>query len=268
MSTATQHVPLRTAVAPDPDVVRVPFSRLLRVELRKLVDTRAGFWLLAAIGFITVAVIAVFLFTANPEELTFRNFVGVTSTPQSLLLPVLAILAVTTEWTQRTGLVTFTLEPSRARVGLAKLVAVVLVGLLAVVVALAVAALGNLAGMALMNGAGSWDMATGSLRDFFLLQLVGVVQGFAFGMLLMNTAAAIVAYYVLPLASTVVFSLVGALRDIAPWVDVNSAIAPVYSGDALQGEDFAHLAVAGTIWVLLPLGLGVLRLLRREVKSS
>ena len=44
---------IRPAVAPDPSVTAVPFSRLLRVELRKLVDTRAGFWLLAAIGIIT-----------------------------------------------------------------------------------------------------------------------------------------------------------------------------------------------------------------------
>ena len=136
----------------------VPFSRLLRVELRKLVDTRAGFWLLAAIGIITVAVVVVFLFVADPAQLTFMNFVGATATPQSLLLPVLGILAVTAEWTQRTGLVTFTLEPSRTRVAVAKLVAVVLVGLLAVVVALGVAALGNVAGMVLMDGAGTWNI--------------------------------------------------------------------------------------------------------------
>ena len=61
----------------------VPFSRLLRVELRKLVDTRAGFWLLASIGVITVAVVVVFLFAADPDQLTFINFIGATATPQS-----------------------------------------------------------------------------------------------------------------------------------------------------------------------------------------
>jgi len=36
--------------------------------------------------------------------------------PQSWLLPVLGIMAVTSEWTQRTGLVTHTLEPRRSRI--------------------------------------------------------------------------------------------------------------------------------------------------------
>ena len=68
MSTAVHQAPLHSAATPDPSVTAVPFSRLLRVELRKLVDTRAGFWLLAAIGIITVAVIVVFLFVAEPTN--------------------------------------------------------------------------------------------------------------------------------------------------------------------------------------------------------
>jgi ABC-2 type transport system permease protein len=268
MSTATQTAPIRPTATPDPGVTAVPFDRLLRVELRKLVDTRAGFWLLAAIGIITVAVIVVFLFVAEPDQLTYLNFVGATATPQSILLPVLGILAVTAEWSQRTDLVTFTLEPSRARIAVAKLVAVVLVSLLAVVVALGVAALGNVAGMMLMDGVGSWNFASANVRDFFALQLIGIVQGFAFGMLLMNTAAAIVSYYVLPIAWNVLFSMVGPLADSAPWLDLNTAIAPAYEQQTLQAGDWAHVAVSGTLWVLVPLALGLVRLLRREVKSA
>ena len=268
MSTATLTAPVRRAVTPDPTITPIPFSRLLRVELRKLVDTRAGFWLLAAIGIITAAVVVAYLFAADPEQLTFVNFIAATATPQGFLLPVLGILAVTAEWSQRTGLVTFTLEPSRARVAAAKLVAVVLVGLVAVVVAFAVAALGNVAGIVLQDGAGSWTIEAAGVRDFALLAVVGVVQGFAFGMLLMNTAAAIVLYYVLPMAWSVVFSLVGALEGAAPWLDFNTAIGPVFAGDTLQGDDWAHVAVAGSLWVLIPLALGLVRLLRREVKSA
>ena len=39
-----------------------------------------------------------------------------------ILLPVLGILLVTSEWSQRTAMVTFTLEPSRSRVIAAKFV--------------------------------------------------------------------------------------------------------------------------------------------------
>jgi ABC-2 type transport system permease protein len=265
MSTATSSDLL---VSPDPSVTAVPFNRLLRVELRKLVDTRAGFWLLTAIGLITVAVIAVFLFVADPEQLTFLNFVGATAIPQSILLPVLGILAVTAEWSQRTGLVTFTLEPSRIRIAVAKLVAVTLVGFLAVVVALAVAALSNVAGMAFLDGAGSWNVGAANLRDFFALQLIGIVQGFAFGMLLMNTAAAIVLYYVLPIAWNLLFSMVDALGKVAPWLDLNTAMAPTFAQQTLNSADWAHIAVSGTIWVLIPLAIGLFRLLHREVKSA
>jgi ABC-2 type transport system permease protein len=268
VSTVTQQPSFPPVVAPDPSVTTVPFGRLLRVELRKLVDTRAGFWLLATIGIITVVVVLVFLFVAEADQLTYLNFVGATATPQSLLLPVLGILAVTSEWSQRTGLVTFTLEPSRARIAVAKLLAVVLVGLLAVVVALCVAALGNVAGMVLADGAGSWNFEPANVRDFFILQLIGVVQGFAFGMLLMNTAAAIVLYYVVPIAWSVLFSMVGALKDVAPWLDLNTAIAPAFEQQTFHGDDWRHIAVAGSIWVLVPFALGLARLLRREVKSA
>lgn len=264
MSTAT----FDRMVAPDPGIGSVPFHRLLRVELRKLVDTRAGFWLLTAIIAITIAVLGVFLFVADPDQLTYLNFVGATATPQSILLPVLGILAVTAEWSQRTGLVTFTLEPSRIRIAVAKLVAVTLVGLVAVGVALGVAALGNVAGMAFMDGAGSWNVGAANVRDFFILQLIGIVQGFAFGMLLMNTAAAIVLYYVIPIAWNILFSMVDSLEKVAPWLDLNSAMAPAFEQQSFRSGDWAHIAVAGTIWVLLPLGLGLVRLLRREVKSA
>ena len=40
----------------------------------------------------------------------------------SLLLPVMGILLVTSEWSQRTDMTTFALEPHRSRVIMAKLV--------------------------------------------------------------------------------------------------------------------------------------------------
>ena len=82
----------------------VPFSRLVRVELRKMADTRAGFWLLIAIGLITAAIIGDLPALAARRPATFLNFMGATATPQGFLLPVLGILLVTSEWGQRTAL--------------------------------------------------------------------------------------------------------------------------------------------------------------------
>ena len=90
-----------------------------------------------------------------------------------------------------------------------------------------------------MDGAGTWNIGAANVRDFFLLQLIGVVQGFAFGMLLMNTAAAIVLYYVLPIAWSVLFSMVGALEGVAPWLDLNTAIAPAFEQETFRGDDWA-----------------------------
>ena len=111
------------------DTPRIPLGRLVRVELRKLTDTRSGKWLLIGIGVITLAVNAIFYATSDPSERTFFNFMAATNGPQGLLLPVLGILLVTSEWSQRTALVSFTLTPVRSRVLLAK----VLGGLLAAV---------------------------------------------------------------------------------------------------------------------------------------
>ena len=110
--------------------------------------------------------------------------------------------------------------------------------------------------------------AAANVRDFFALQLIGIVQGFAFGMLLMNTAAAIVLYYVIPIAWNLLFSMVDSLEQVAPWLDLNTAMAPTFNQQTFQAADWAHIAVSGTIWVLLPLAFGLVRLLRREVKSA
>jgi ABC-type multidrug transport system ATPase subunit len=98
----------------------IPFARLARAELRKLTDTRVSRLLLAAIALATPIVIVVMLFVAAPQNLTDNKLVDYTQTPQKLLLPPLGILVITSEWSQRTGLVAFTLVPRRGRVLLAK----------------------------------------------------------------------------------------------------------------------------------------------------
>ena len=240
----------------------VPMSRLLQVELRKLVDTRSGRWLLIAIGVLTAVVITVFLFAAPQEELTYQNFVTATATPQSVLLPILGILTVTSEWGQRTGLVTFTLEPKRGRVVLAKVLAVVLAGLAFVVVALGLAAVGMLLGPS-----GDWTFGLIGVRDTLLLQLLGVLQGLALGMLIMNTAGAIVTYFALPTAVGILSGTVERFRPIAEWVDINTTLVPLQAHE-MDGDAWTRLAVATLIWVVVPLALGWLRLLHRELKSA
>src|SRR5918999_1857447 len=113
---------------------RVPVARLVRVELRKMADTRAGMWLLIGIAALAGVVMTIFMITADEADRTFVQLIGAATIPQMALLPVLGILLVTSEWTQRTALVTFTLEPVRLRVVAAKLIAALAFGLAALIV--------------------------------------------------------------------------------------------------------------------------------------
>ncbi|HKA67589.1 MAG TPA: ABC transporter permease [Actinomycetes bacterium] len=248
----------------------VPLARLTRVELRKMTDTRAGLWLFIAIGVLTAAAIVLFAFFAPPEDLTYPNFAGVALTPQGFLLPILGILLITSEWGQRTGLVTFALEPNRGRVVRAKVIAAVLVALAAVALLLVVAAVGNLAGAQFQDGPGDWQLYRGrGLSYTLILQLSGIIQGLAFGMLLMNSAAAIVSYFAVPIGFSITFNMVSALQDVAPWLDLGTAQQPLFEFDqALSGRQWAQLAVTTAIWIGLPLALGYRRLERAEIKSA
>ncbi|NHC24034.1 ABC transporter permease [Nocardioides sp. IC4_145] len=245
---------------------KVPFTRLVGVELRKIYDTRAGRWLLGAIVLITAAIMTIFFFATDAPDRTFGNFIGISATPQGFLLPVLGVLLVTSEWSQRTAMVTFALEPSRGKVIAAKTIAALLFGIAAFVAALAVAALCTLLG----GAEGGFDGIEGTLFGLFLaLQLFTILQGVAYGLLLLNTPAAIVTLFVAPIASTIVFNLVSALRDLAPWLDLSTAQAPLFEsfgGAGLTGEQYAQLGTTTLIWIVIPFVLGWLRVLRAEVK--
>ena len=64
----------------------------------------------------------------------------------TLLLPIVGILLVTSEWSQRTAQVTFTLVPRRGRVLAAKVSASVVLALVAFALALVLAVAGHGAG--------------------------------------------------------------------------------------------------------------------------
>jgi ABC-2 type transport system permease protein len=265
MTTTMQQVLGRPSAAPAGRPSGIPLNRLIRVELRKLVDTRAGRWLLLGIALVTVGAVAVYAFAADASELTFEHFVNVSVLPQSWLLPVLGIMAVTSEWTQRTGLVTHTLEPRRGRVLAAKFAATGILGALAIVLALMVAALANVLGSALMDGNGSWSYGPVGLRDTVLFQALSLLQGLALGTLFMNTAAAIVVYFVLPTAFGLLFSMVDSLTGVASWIDISTSQAPLFD-HSIAGVEWLQLLVTSIGWILIPLAAGLWRLLHREIK--
>ncbi len=120
------------------------FATLTRVELRKSVDTRAGQALLALAPCCSPSRSSVtWSLHGAADGAELRRLAARRELPRDrALLPVVGVLAMASEWTQRTALTTFTLTPRRLRVLAAKFAAAVVLGLLATVVVDAMAAAG------------------------------------------------------------------------------------------------------------------------------
>jgi ABC-2 type transport system permease protein len=241
----------------------IGLGRLTLVELRKLADTRAGLSLLIVIGLAAVGTTAIQLGFANDADLTFNSFLQFGLLPASVLLPVLGILSMTGEWSQRTALTTFTLTPARGRVIAAKLAAGVLIALASLVVTAAIAAVANLIGIGL-GGDGSWSMGAALIGQTAAGQVIYVLMGLGFGALLMNSPVAIVVYFALPTVWSILGATIKGLKPVAGWLDLNTTSMPL-SEAGMTGGEWARLGVSVAVWVVVPVVLGSIRALRREV---
>ena len=260
----TESAPVRGTVRP------IPTSRLVTVELRKMFTTRSGFWMLVSIGVLSPISAGSLLVFGLDSDVTYQNSVRASGFPMSVILPIIAILAVTGEWSQRSGLTTFTLVPSRGRVIGAKAIATLLVGLGAVSVAFAVGALGNVAGSALAGVDTVWDISTSMAPQMVLYNLIGMAFGFALGVMMRNSAAAIVGYFVASLVVPGILALLAQVgsrfEDLQPWIDWNYTQVALLEGATSTGKAWAMLGSTTMIWIVIPLAVGLLLLRRSEVK--
>ena len=79
-----------------------PLSRLIGVEMRKMFDTRAGLWMMASVAIFAVIASAALIAFAPETAIVYGNFAAAVGVPMSVLLPIIAILSVTSEYSQRT----------------------------------------------------------------------------------------------------------------------------------------------------------------------
>ncbi len=271
--TTTQTAPLPRPATEAPAAVRsvrpIPTIRLVTVELRKMFDTRAGFWLMASVGIVSLLATVAVIIWAPDEAITQDTFSTAIGMPLSVVLPIIAILSVTGEYSQRTGLTTFTLVPWRGRVITAKVAATLLVGVAAMFLALAVGALGNLVGSAITGLDAVWDISVTQFGYIVLANVLGMLMGFMLGVLFRSSAGAIVGYFVyslvLPVALSTLAAFQGWFRDLQPWVDVNFASTRLFEG-SLTTENWQQLGVTTVVWLWIPLALGLRAVLRAEVK--
>jgi ABC-2 type transport system permease protein len=213
---------------------RLTLVRVTQVELRKMFNTRSGFWLIASIAISAVLAAGGVILWAADDQLTYSTFATAIRFPVVVILPLIAILSVTSEWSQRTGLTTFTLVPHRSRIIAAKAISSVSIAVAAMVLTFAVGAVGNLTSAAVTGTALVWDV-TWTQCLYYVLGMIAESQQW--------------------------------FRDLQPWVDFQFAQTGLFVFDqALTGEQWANIAVSGLSGLLVPLAVGLAFVMRAEVK--
>jgi ABC-2 type transport system permease protein len=237
----------------------IPFARLVRVEWAKATDTRSARWLLVLTALSTVAMVLVPVVAPTTFDQTYATYLRVAALGLTILLPVVAILMLTGEWSHRSIMITFTQEPRRLRVLDAKVTASIVLCGGAAVFGGVVAAAGL--GLAAASGRSlEADLTVGAITGYVLFVLLNVLGGVALGALLQSSATAIAASFALPAA----FAVLGTASTlVSEWIDMSSTWNQV-----LENDWAGHLPQIGfsiVFWVAVPLAAGAVRTMRRDV---
>ena len=196
---------------------------------------------------------------ADPGERTIGRVLGNAIQPSSVILPFAAVLLITSEWSQRTALQTFALTPVRSRVLTAKL-------WVTIAIAIGAFALAAIATVAAVTAApdGSTSIPWGLSAQSSLYVFIALVQGLAFGAVLLRPAPAMVAMFALPIVWAGLGAIPG-LDGAADWLDPSSALAPL-TEHVLTSTEWAHVAVNVLAWVVVPLVAGYVRVARADIR--
>jgi ABC-2 type transport system permease protein len=240
---------------------RPALGRLTAVELRKMTDTRAGFWLQLGVAGLTVAAAIITALTGHADTHTLRNILGNAVQPAAVLLPVMGVLLVSSEWSQRTAQITFTLVPQRGRVLGAKLAAGLVLSAEALVLALVASVVAT--AIADPGVAHTWSLPVGALVQMAVYVATAVVIGIGFGAALLSSAPAIVLNFVGPLAWTAV-ARIDSIEGTARWLDQARTLSPL-TEHLMSGHEWAQAGVTLAAWMVLPLAIGAWRVARSEI---
>jgi ABC-2 type transport system permease protein len=239
---------------------RPGLARLARVELRKATDTRSGFWLLLAVAGLTLVAVFITALLAHEDQRTLQHILANGLQPAGILLPIVGVLLVSSEWSQRTSLVSFALVPERARLLVAKLLAGVVLTVVAMAIALVLSVLGT--AIASNSAPDHWSLPFGVLLQDLVYVVTAMIVGIGFGAALQSSAPAIVLYFVLPVAFAALGSIHG-LSAVIGWISTE-ALEPLTT-EVMSGHQWAQALVALALWMGIPLAIGLWRLTQRDV---
>jgi ABC-2 type transport system permease protein len=264
MSTATARFddPLSPRSADTAREHRPSIATLTRVELRKMYDTRAGFWLLLVAVLLALLTAGLSALLGDTDEHTLSTILNNTTQASAVLIPIVGILLVTSEWSQRTAQVTFTLVPQRGRVLAAKVSASVVLALIAFALALALSVVGTALDPA---SEGAWSLEAGMIVQTVLFTVISMLIGVALGAAILLSAPAIVASFVLPIGFGAATHLIPGLDGVAKWLDQGETL-PDLTDHIYSAHAWARLATTLLLWLALPLAIGAWRFLRGEIR--
>jgi ABC-2 type transport system permease protein len=243
---------------------RPSLARLATVELRKMFDTRSGFWLPICVAVVAIGTVLITVLTGPDANHTFTHVFGNAVIPTAILLPLIGVLLVTGEFSQRTALTTFTLVPSRARVMVAKLSASVVCSVVALGFCLVVGAAGTALHPATGADVSVWSLHAVLIPQAFLYLATAMITGVAFGAALLVSAPAIVIYLLLPTIWSALVGSITALGGVANWLDASQTLDPMTRA-ALSGTDWLQAGATLALWMVVPLAIGWRRVMRRDV---
>ncbi|GLY14349.1 hypothetical protein Kisp01_13650 [Kineosporia sp. NBRC 101677] len=243
----------------DTKISRPGLGTLTWLELRKMADTRAGRWLLGIVALLVVLVIGAMAIWGDGDR-TWQTYAQLAFLPIAILGPVLGVLTVTSEWSQRTALTTFTLVPQRGRIVTAKFLAAMVLATATLALILPIAGIATL----VSGAADPWDMSAMVVIELLAFLWLNYACGVGFGLLFANTPVAIVSFFVLPVAFQLL-SQFSAMESVGEWLDFNSTTG-VLGGGETSGDEWLRIFTSALLWVVAPLVIGTVRTLRREVK--
>lgn len=257
MNTTTAHT--RIPRAHEDSARRPSMARLVEIELRKATDTRAARWMIIVLTVFSF-LIALSSLSGGEDGRSLDTMYGGVLYALLFLSPIFGVLAVTSEWSQRTTLSTFCLVPDRGRVIRAKTLAVTTMALAQIAIALLISGLVFGIGSTLDRTTGTWDLAPTVIAQSILFQLVFMLFGMGIGLIALSSPPAVVLTLILPNLLTPLLT-----SEAARWIDISSALEPLLA-TGVTGQEWAKILTVTLLWAVLPMLAGLTRLARHEIK--
>ena len=167
---------------------------------------------------------------------------------------------VTTDWTNRSIMTTYTLTPRRGWVLSAQLIVALtyIAAFWALCLGLAALVAGLLSPS--QNVDISWSTTAWDVLGVLLANVGYPLSGFLLGIAIMNTPAVVVAWVVLDWLANMLLLL---LKDAGQWFHLNTALGTAVA-DPNTATNWAHVATSAVLWLGVPAVIGIWRSLHRE----